>query len=349
MMFRFPFRNLAAAISLLLLASTAPAQLVVGSYFDGNVYNYSPTGGGLQGTYVPAGTSGLAGPAGLAIGPDNNLYISSQSSNSILKYNFSNGQTTTFIDSTTLGNIAGAGNSYSPAGLKWSGGNLYVARNMGNFANPGTGAIDRFDSSGTFQGAVVTGLSQPSGISIQGSTMYFSNRIGPNVNGYGDVEKITNFASGSPGLSPFVATSSGSLENPTGITFGPDGKLYIADVGGSSNGVNCAVRRYNGDGSFDTVFNQNSLAFLFPSDVLFRDDGKLLVANIGIPNGYPGAPPGGIPGSVMLYNDDGSLNQVILMDSNVSPAVLAFAPVAEPGLLLVGVMTLVGVRRRLGS
>ncbi len=47
----------------------------------------------------------------------------------------------------------------------------------------------------------------------------------------------------------FVSAGAGGLDDPTGVTFGPDGNLYVSGI------VNNAVLRYNGTtGAFIDVF-----------------------------------------------------------------------------------------------
>lgn len=320
----------------LMIGSTlaAQAQLIVSSYFNSAVYNYSPTGGGLQGTIIPPFGSGVNAPSRITFGPDNHLYISNQgtdaTNNSILRYDFSTSTVSTVLSPAALQAVAGAGNYYAPTGIKFGpDGLLYVARNGGLNAADGSGAIDKFSSDGTFLGTIATGLSQPTALTINGSTLYVSNlRGGPG--GTGDVDRVLNFTT-TPTLTDFIAPTSNGLFNPTGTTWGPDGKFYVADVDFIQQGFGCKVLRYNADGSPDGVFalpngmGQGALAFAFPSDVLFRDDGNLLVAGLGFPGNFPGV--------INLYNGTtGVFEQSILTSNDISPSSIAFVP--EPGLLI---------------
>src|SRR5438270_9650275 len=55
------------------------APFVASSFFDSAVYEFNPGTGALVSTLVAPNSSPLlAGPAGLTLGPDGNLYISSQ-------------------------------------------------------------------------------------------------------------------------------------------------------------------------------------------------------------------------------------------------------------------------------
>ncbi|MFL6438674.1 MAG: PxKF domain-containing protein [Terriglobales bacterium] len=82
-----------------------------------------------------------------------------------------------------------------------------------------------------------------------------------------------------PSASPassFIATGTGGLFEPTGLTFGPDGNLY---VGGSSQSG--AILKYNGQtGALIGVFvARNSGGLIFPEGMTFGPDGNLYVAN----------------------------------------------------------------------
>ena len=82
----------------------APHQLLAAaSFFDGAVYEVDSETGALAGTLIPAYSGTATHPAGLAVGPDGNLYISSQGNdtlrdNAIYKYDLAAGNLTTFVD-----------------------------------------------------------------------------------------------------------------------------------------------------------------------------------------------------------------------------------------------------------
>src|SRR5262249_34518612 len=151
--------------------------------------------------------------------------------------------------------------SFSPAGLRFGpDGNLYVALNGGSSATSG-GAVIRFDinnTGGTLSYAgtatpIATGLVQPTQMTFRTSpsdkkSLYVSTPAA------GSVVKIDDVTAASPSSSTFIAAGTGNIGYPAGITFGPDGKLYVVDLGANTH-IGKVVR-FNADGSFDKVFTQ---------------------------------------------------------------------------------------------
>src|SRR5262249_34024294 len=118
---------------------------------DGNLYvssrvpnhailRYDGITGAFIDSFVPTGSGGLNGPAGVTFGADGNLYVASNQTQSILRYQGpsgpspgsplpSTGQTgATFV-------VAGSGGLANPADVVFGpGGNLYVASQTPNNA-----------------------------------------------------------------------------------------------------------------------------------------------------------------------------------------------------------------------
>src|SRR5262245_3363377 len=293
------------------LPSAAP--LVAASYFDSALYALDSVNGALLNTLVaPNSQATLSGAAGLTVGPDGNLYLSSQNNDSIVQFNMATQSLTTFIDSSVLGPIATANGDaqFAPAGLRFGpDGNLYVSLNGGQSATSG-GAVVRFDIAATNSGlsyagtatTIATGLTQPTELTFGVApadldSLYVSN------SGAGNVIKIPHAVAASPSHSEFIAAGSGGLNYPSGLTW-HGGKLYVVDLGATTNVGQ--VLRYNANGTFNAVFTKpaSALTGQFPSDAVFNSLGQLLTADLG-PT-YPVAFGGpGTSGGIAKFNVNG--------------------------------------------
>src|SRR5690606_30056436 len=99
---------------------TVLASVAVASFFDSAIYEIDVDTGALVSKLVdPNSQATLQGPAGMAVGPDGNLYLSSQFNNSIVRYDVSTDTLTTFISSAVLGPIATSTGAptFAPTGL----------------------------------------------------------------------------------------------------------------------------------------------------------------------------------------------------------------------------------------
>lgn len=268
--------------------------------------------------------AGIQQGSGLVLGPDNFLYLSSRTTSDIFRVNPQTGAFTTYANVGT--------NTPGPAGLAFLGNSLYVSRFVGVQAAANSGAVDRYDiSSGTpvFAATVVTGLTQPAGITVGPTGDLFISSVGYSSPGSG---VVTRYRPGTNTSSTFVANGSGGLAGPSAARFGPGGDLYVADVVGN------ALRRYDGvtglpEGDFTTA-NLSS-----PSDLVFDDAGRVWVANLG--NEFTG-----IPGTITRYNAaTGAFFDTV--STNGPYAQLAFQPVPEPTAVLgVAGLTAAAVLRR---
>jgi hypothetical protein len=327
---------------------TAPL-VVASSFFDGALYEFDSGTGALKATLVAPNNSSslLQGPAGLTAGPDANLYISSQFTNSILEYNLATQTLSTFIPSTVLQPIAIAaanGNTnaqFAPAGLSFGpDGDLYVSLNGGQSASSG-GAVIRFNITGgasglTYAGTsatVASGLVQPTGLTFGTASGDTNNLYVCNV-GTDTVVKVTGATSASPSSGTFVAAASGGLNYPAAVSWGADGKFYVVDLGATTQQGN--VLQYNGDGSFSKILTPTTsgapgnLQFQFPSGILLDGQGHLLTGNLG-----PARPPN-LAGSINQYNTDGTFVQALVASSQfpstgtgtsgISPSQLVLLP-----------------------
>jgi sugar lactone lactonase YvrE len=251
------------------LATPASADVLVTGYAESSILRFAEDGTRLHPIVAPGGTSGVLGPAGITFGPDGSLYVSNQASvlspvpgtpDAIVKVDPGTGTVTPFI---TLAS------GYVPAGLRFGpDGKLYVSRNGGQGALPGTGTVDAYDgTTGDFIGSVVSNLTQPSGLVFDSSGNLYISSFGDGT--------IVRFDGTSAKI--FVAAGSGRLVAPAGLQFGPDGNLYVVDL------LLGAIRRYDANGNFigGLIPAGGQLTNEFPSDLVFDHLGNVLVADLG--------------------------------------------------------------------
>jgi plastocyanin len=253
-----------------------PYNVFVVGYEENSVLRFAANGTPLEPVVPPMGIGDVVGPVGIDFGPDGCLYVANQTSvffpgmdDSIVKINPLTGDVVAFIDLPS---------GYVPAGLRFGpDGNLYICHNGGVNAGQGSGSVDCYDGgSGAFLSSVMTNLTQP-------TNLLFAANGNLYVSSFGDGTVV--FFDGT-NASILVAAGSGGLEGPTGLQIGPDGHLYVADL------LAGAVRVYDpiaGTWLGDFIPAGGVLENEFPADLLFDDQGNLLVANFGTndmgPNG----------------------------------------------------------------
>src|SRR5262245_2756498 len=211
---------------------------------NGKVLRYNGTTGAFLSTFVdniphgfvvtdPQTQEGFAiGPLGLAFGPDGNLYVSNDFTNTVQRYSGTTG--------ASLGTFASIGLDV-PTGLVFGpDGNLYVS-------SFNTNTVERFNgrtgaTMGTF--AVTAGgeLNGPEQLVFGQDGLLYVTSFNNN-----SVVRFNGDKGGFRGT--FVKAGSGGLSGPTGLAFGRDGDLYV-----SSNATH-EVLRYDGDtGAFKGIF-----------------------------------------------------------------------------------------------
>ena len=247
-----------------------PQHLIFGP--DGNLYvasgntneilRYDGTSGKFIDAFVSSGSGGLDLPTGLTFGPDGNLYVASGNTNEILRYDGTSGK---FIDAFVS---SGSGGLDLPTGLTFGpDGNLYVAsgntneilrydgtsgkfidvfifKNSGGLDFPTKLIIDsnfdiyvvsrnndqilKYSQNGMFQDIFVSGpeLFSPLDLVFDENFLYVSSIADQILQYDGTSGKF---------IDAFVSSGSGGLDLPTGLTFGPDGNLYVAS--GNTNEV----------------------------------------------------------------------------------------------------------------
>ncbi|MFN0136333.1 MAG: hypothetical protein ACKVS9_09495 [Phycisphaerae bacterium] len=243
--------------------SATPAragELLVTNFFGDSVTRYDlPSGSPLA---PLQGGVGLDGALCTRIGPDGLLYVASEASNTVQRYNL---QTGAFIDNfVTPGNGLGgpSGLTWGPDGdlfvssfnndrvLRYDGAtgvfeSTFVGTGLGTLDGPDNGTIFgpdgnlyvpsynnnkilRYDgSTGAFIDEFVAQIGRPRVLIFRGDDLLVTTERGDAVRRYdADTGSL---------LGNFVAQGSGGLDAPVGMAFGDDGFMYVSSA--TSNSV----------------------------------------------------------------------------------------------------------------
>ena len=241
-------------------------KLLITGRFNQSILSYD----GVTGEFIGNFSSGylLDGPTKMTLGPDSLLYISQwgPTKTKVVRFRSDDG---TFVDEfTNIDLTQGMGHAWD------SFGNVFIA-------DFGTSEIKKFNSSGEFQENFIESNSLSGPINIwfgnNDSSLFISNW---NTNSILKFNGITGDFE-----STFIAQGLGNAE---GITFGPDGNIYLCDRTGNR------VIRYNPDGIFIDVFTQggslntpNSLIFIENTTTDVSNDKKQNDRSFQLQNNYP--------------------------------------------------------------
>jgi sugar lactone lactonase YvrE len=194
---------------------------------------------GQVGSDFVVGAGELNDPAGLAFGPDGNLYVCSAYNNTIQRYH---SETGAYMGAFVSEKGSGLNRPYFP--MFGPDGHLYVTNN-------GDSSILRFDentgaprpaagqSGAVFVPANSGGLSSPDGMVFgPDKNLYVVSQGATNVMRFNGQTGAPLPAPGHKGA--IFIEGTGELQNPDGMTFGPDNNLYVV------SNANNSVYRYNG-------------------------------------------------------------------------------------------------------
>ena len=316
-------------------ALTIDPDFVIASA-DGAVYAIDASTGAVAATLVAPGGSVVDGPSGVVLGPDGNAYVSSQDNDTIDEVNLRTGQATTFISLPS---------GTQPGGLAFGpDGNLYVT----SYAN---GSVQEYGITASAGVLGYTGVSttivtagtllQPTGLAFgvatgDTNTLYVTSNSNDAGADNGSVYRVPNAttAPATPNVY-YGGTSANPLSQPAGIDFGPDGKLYVVDVGATNDQGQVVRLVPSGDGTtgtLDAVFAQpaSSIVNQLPSGIAFDNQGNLYTANLGSSSSAP------YQGSIAEYGTTGTFVQTLTSSSQIPggngfiPSSLAFIAVTPP-------------------
>lgn len=217
--------------------------------------------------FVAPDAHGLAASRQVVIGSNGNVYVVSKDTDAVKIFE---GGTGRYIRDL----VTPAGELSGPWSLTFGpDGGLYVAGGSQN--------IIRFDVT-TGRGTVFVSTADNGGMQgVKGMTfgpdgnLYASSDDGGDPSGPARNSVLRFDGQTGAFQSIFVASGSGGLDNPNGLTFGPDGNLYVASTKTDS------VLRYDGQtGAFlGTFVSPNSGGVDAPNYLTFRNDGLLYVAS----------------------------------------------------------------------
>jgi len=232
-------------------------------YNSGMVKRMQVCAAGLAACLILAG----AGPAAGSI-----LYVGDGSLSGVATFNVTGGV------ATVLGTSVppfGSGGPMFPQGMAIGpDGMLYVA-------DENNGTVDAFNgATGQYMSTLLTGLFEPTGMALgPDGNLYVAES--PMVGGLGPFGAVAEFSLSGSSLGYFLAPNAaisgnpGLILSPDGLTFGPDGALYIADPGSGT-----VVRATAGGASTFTGYVGGNSYMSNPFQPAFGPDGNLYVTDV---------------------------------------------------------------------
>ncbi len=315
-------RVLLAAVVLLSCVATASlagaTTLFVSDGFDDVVNRFDASTGAPIAPSIP-----LSFATGVAIGPNGDLYAVSQNPSQVYRYDAMTGAQiggpfVTFNGQNDGHDVQGPeGMAFAPNGY------LYVA-------DVTESNVHIYDTAGNSVGALTSAeLSQPMDVAFSAAgDLYVVNPA---------MADVLVSIGGTQPLTEFFGTQTGGLINPSALTFGPDGKLYVLDA---SNANGPAILRYTAGGADDGTVVSYASSFFQPNDIAFGPDGKLYVSGVDL---------GFSTGEVLRYLADGTADGMLVSSGPSYPTFMAFSgAVPEPAtatLLMMAVIPLWWRRR----
>ena len=264
-------------------ATLGPGGLLYVGEYNGTsdrIHKFDPVTGNHLGVFVASGAAGLNGPAGMEFGPDGNLYVASNFSDEILRFDGTTGApigTGVFVTANSGGLDEPDDITFGPDG------DLYVT-------SFNTNQVLRYDGmTGEFKEIFVEAdpgkLNAPSELVFGPDGKLYVTGVSTN--------QVVRYHS--DGSFDRVFTSGVTMNQPRGAVFGPDGDLYVADV--------TAIRRFDGTTG---IYSGDTLASTpdidWPTQFTFLPSHQVLV------NPINDAPVVSAPGSALNATEQTNLS-----------------------------------------
>jgi DNA-binding beta-propeller fold protein YncE len=286
------------ALFIWMSCSCDAATLYVGNFFGGTVSAFDAGTGASQGIFA----AGISAPTGIAVGPDGNVYVAPQNSGDVEEFNG--------ITGALIGTFASVGAPKTIGGIAFGNGDLYVVDASDDRIyefNGTTGALI------TFATAIASGSPQAVAVGPDGS-VYVSS---------GAQDSVVKFSADLSSSSTFASTSAFAL----GLTWGPDGDLYV--------GTTTGLERLSSSGTLLATWDPG----VYTLEGIFTPSGLLLVSQSSANNIEQLNP---TTGALMgVFASGNGLNGPFYMATT--------SAVPEPGTLglaVLGALALVGAKAR---
>ncbi len=279
---KLPCRHLLVASIGVLISLSEPmvaaslADLLAGDFKFNSVFRFDDESGVEVPGGIPVGSAGLQATAGVEIGPDGNIYVSSQNTGEILFYD---GETGAPLPSPLTGGRDGLfavllnddeENPFgAPGPLRFGpNGNLYVSDFGGTTVRVFDGAT------GAELAPAATGFGPPGGLTFAPNGDLYVGNFGSS-----GVIRVRNGVQQN-----FITSGTGPIVTPSSMLFIPNGDMLVVSMYANE------IHRYSAGGAYLGLFAAIEPVpppidgTNYPSDIAFDADGNIVVAVLGATN-----------------------------------------------------------------